>query len=89
LLDTGLDQKKVAYIIYAASALLGLVAAWCVNQHIFYLKLLACVLLMALFFAEVLNRHRQRGRSPKVKFDPETGREIVDDQVSPPEDGSR
>ncbi len=83
LLDSGLDQKKVAYIIYAASALLGLVAAYFVNQHIFYLKLLGCVLLMALFFAEVLNRHRQRGQSPRPKVDPQTGREIKTDAPPP------
>ncbi len=84
LLDTGLDQKKVAYIIYAVSAVLGFVAAYLVNQHIFYLKLLGCVLVMALFFAEVLNRHRQRGQIPKVKVDPETGREINADEPPPP-----
>lgn len=61
LLKTGLSQKKVAYIIYSVSALLGLVATFFVNQHWYFLKLAGCVLIMALFFAEVLNRHRQRG----------------------------
>lgn len=65
LLDKGLDQKKVAYIIYGASALLGLVATFFVGQQWYYVKLLASVLFMALFFAEVLNRHRQRGKTAK------------------------
>jgi UDP-GlcNAc:undecaprenyl-phosphate GlcNAc-1-phosphate transferase len=60
LLDAGFDQKKVAYIIYGASAILGLVATIFVQQQWYYLKLLAGVLVMALFFAEVLNRHRQK-----------------------------
>jgi UDP-GlcNAc:undecaprenyl-phosphate GlcNAc-1-phosphate transferase len=62
LLDTGLDQKKVAYIIYGVSALLGLLAAFLVHQHEYFLKVIGGVFLMALFFAEVLNRHRQKGR---------------------------
>ncbi len=60
LLQTGLSQKKVAYLIYAFSAVLGLVATQFVNQQWYYLTILACVLGMAVFFAEVLNRHRQR-----------------------------
>lgn len=65
LLDQGLDQKKVAYIIYGASAVLGLVATFFVGQQWYYVKLLASVLFMALFFAEVLNRHRQKGKTAK------------------------
>ncbi|MBN8659638.1 MAG: undecaprenyl/decaprenyl-phosphate alpha-N-acetylglucosaminyl 1-phosphate transferase [Candidatus Melainabacteria bacterium] len=65
LLDAGLDQKKVAYIIYFVSALLGLVATFFVGQQEYYLKLIASVLIMALFFAEVLNRHRQRQNKPQ------------------------
>ena len=67
LLDAGLDQKKVAYIIYGISALLGLIATFFVGQQEYYLKLLAGVLIMALFFAEVLNRHRQRGSRASEK----------------------
>ncbi|MBA4078812.1 MAG: hypothetical protein C0508_27535 [Cyanobacteria bacterium PR.023] len=63
LLDTGLDQKKVAYIIYAASTVSGFIAACFVHQQEYFLKLFGSVLLLALFFAEVLNRHRQRGKS--------------------------
>lgn len=64
LLDTGLSQKKVAYIIYTICTVLGFIAAWIVGQQEYFLKLCACVLLMALFFAEVLNRHRQRRNVP-------------------------
>ena len=60
LLDAGLDQKKVAYVIYGASAVLGFFACCFVKQQEYFLKLVAGVLVMALFFAEVLNRHRQR-----------------------------
>jgi UDP-GlcNAc:undecaprenyl-phosphate/decaprenyl-phosphate GlcNAc-1-phosphate transferase len=62
LLQTGLSQKKVAYLIYGASALLGLLAAHFVGQESYFLTLGVSVLAMALFFAEVLNRHRQRPR---------------------------
>lgn len=72
LLDTGLDQKRVAYIIYGVSAVLGLIATVFVGQLEYYLKLLAGVLLMALFFAQVLNRHRQKIRS-KDKQEESTG----------------
>jgi hypothetical protein len=58
-----LDQKKVAYIIYAASTVSGFIAACFVHQQEYFLKLFGSVLLLALFFAEVLNRHRQRGKS--------------------------
>lgn len=61
LLQTGLSQKKVAYIIYGVSGFLGLIAASLVGQHWFFLKVTGSILVMALFFAEVLNRHRQRG----------------------------
>ena len=60
LLQTGLSQKKVAYIIYGVSGTLGLVAASFVGQQIYFLSIAGSVLIMALFFAEVLNRHRQR-----------------------------
>ena len=63
LLDRGLDQKKVAYIIYSVSAVFGFIAACFVHQEEYFLKLFGSVLLLALFFAEVLNRHRQRGKS--------------------------
>jgi UDP-GlcNAc:undecaprenyl-phosphate GlcNAc-1-phosphate transferase len=60
LLQTGLSQKKVAYLIYFVSATLGLVAASLVHQQKYFLMLAGTVLVMAVFFAEVLNRHRQR-----------------------------
>jgi len=60
LLQAGLSQKNVAYLIYGITAVLGLVAAWFVGQQKYYLSLCGAVLFMAVFFAEVLNRHRQR-----------------------------
>jgi UDP-GlcNAc:undecaprenyl-phosphate GlcNAc-1-phosphate transferase len=62
LLDAGFDQKKVAYIIYGVSAAFGLLATYFVHQEVYFLKVIAGVLLLAFFFAEVLNRHRQKGR---------------------------
>jgi len=62
LLDTGLDQKKVAYIIYGISAVLGFWATCFVHQQEYFLKIGGGVLVMAWFFAEVLNRNRQKGR---------------------------
>ncbi|MBI4534453.1 MAG: undecaprenyl/decaprenyl-phosphate alpha-N-acetylglucosaminyl 1-phosphate transferase [Candidatus Melainabacteria bacterium] len=63
LLQTGLSQKNVAYLIYGVSAILGLIAAHLVNQEGYFLTLGLSVLAMAIFFAEVLNRHRQRRNS--------------------------
>jgi UDP-GlcNAc:undecaprenyl-phosphate/decaprenyl-phosphate GlcNAc-1-phosphate transferase len=63
LLQTGLSQKKVAYIIYGASGLLGLIAAYLVNQQWYFMGITGSVLVMAVFFSEVLNRHRQRGKA--------------------------
>jgi UDP-GlcNAc:undecaprenyl-phosphate GlcNAc-1-phosphate transferase len=60
LLQAGLSQKKVAYLLYGVSAALGLVAAFLVHQQTYFLKLGGVVLLMAVFFAEVLNRRNQR-----------------------------
>lgn len=60
LLQAGLSQKKVAYLIYGVSGILGLVAATLVHQQKYFLAVVGFVLLMAVFFAEVLNRHRQR-----------------------------
>lgn len=60
LLKAGLSQKMTAYLIYGMSGLLGLVAAHLVNQELYLLALGGAVIAMALFFAEVLNRHRQR-----------------------------
>jgi UDP-GlcNAc:undecaprenyl-phosphate GlcNAc-1-phosphate transferase len=67
LLQTGMSQKNVAYVIYAISGLLGLIATAFVGQAAvtLYLEIMVGVLVMALFFSEVLNRHRQRtGRPP-------------------------
>jgi UDP-GlcNAc:undecaprenyl-phosphate GlcNAc-1-phosphate transferase len=60
LLRAGLSQKKAAYLLYSVSALLGLLACYFVGQVVYFLSLGAGVLAMAIFFAEVLNRHRQR-----------------------------
>jgi UDP-GlcNAc:undecaprenyl-phosphate GlcNAc-1-phosphate transferase len=62
LLRTGLSQKNVAYVIYTGSALLGLLATWVVGMPatVAYLQILGCIVVMALLFSEVLNRHRQR-----------------------------
>jgi UDP-GlcNAc:undecaprenyl-phosphate/decaprenyl-phosphate GlcNAc-1-phosphate transferase len=60
LLRAGLSQKHVAYLLYGMSAALGLLAASFVHQQEYFLKLSVAVVLMAVFFAEVLNRHRQR-----------------------------
>lgn len=60
LLDTGLSQKKTAYVIYSVSAVLGFVAACFVGQQMYFLGVGASVLGMAFFFAFVLNGHRNR-----------------------------
>jgi UDP-GlcNAc:undecaprenyl-phosphate GlcNAc-1-phosphate transferase len=60
LLGLGYSQKKTAYLLYGVSASLGFLAAYFVHQQYVFLKLGAMVILMALFFAEVLNGHRQR-----------------------------
>lgn len=60
----GHSQKKVAYLIYGMSWLFGLAATWLVGQWQYFLWLTGGVLVMALFFAEVLNRHRQRRGGP-------------------------
>ncbi len=70
LLNTGLSQKKVAYLIYAFSGTLGLIAATFVNQQVYYLSVCGVVLVLALFFAEVLNRHKGRGRGNAVNLAP-------------------
>lgn len=70
LLQTGLSQKSVAYLLYGLSALLGFVAAVLVHQQSYFLKLACVVLLMAGFFAEVLNRNRQRRKQQTEKVNP-------------------
>lgn len=65
LLKAGFSQKKVAYLLYGFSAILGLIAAAFVGQQVYFLFLAGAVLLMAGFFAEVLNRHRQRQKAPE------------------------
>jgi UDP-GlcNAc:undecaprenyl-phosphate GlcNAc-1-phosphate transferase len=60
LLKAGLSQKKAAYLIYTISALLGLLAAHFVGQEVYFLKLGTGILGLAIFFSEVLNRHRQK-----------------------------
>lgn len=69
LLRAGFSQKKVAYLIYGASGILGLIAAYLVDQHWYFLSIAGAVLVMAIFFAEVLNKHRQRGKA--VSSDPD------------------
>lgn len=73
LLKTGMSQKNVAYVIYAASGLLGLLSCAMVGWEAvkLYLSVMVGVLVMALFFAEVLNRSRQRrGELPPDEPDP-------------------
>ena len=67
LLRTGLSQKKVAFLIYAFSGVLGFVAASFVHQQIYYLTVCGGVLVAALFFSEVLNRHRHSKPEKKEK----------------------
>jgi len=69
LLQAGFSQKKVAYLIYGASGLLGLIAAYLVDQHWYFLGIAGSVVVMAVFFSEVLNRHRQRGKALLVDPD--------------------
>lgn len=54
------SQKKTAYVIYGFSAILGFFACSLVGQQWYYLSVGTAILAMALFFAEVLNRGRQR-----------------------------
>ncbi len=61
LLNTGLNQKSVAYLIYFVSSVFGLIACFCVGQQEYFLKLACGVLVIVFFFAEVLNRDHQRG----------------------------
>lgn len=68
------NQKKVAYLIYGMTGLLGLIAAWAVGQQVYFLTLCGSVIGMAVFFAEVLNRSRQRkqilpGEVPQAALD--------------------
>jgi len=70
------NQKKVAYLIYGMTAGLGLLAAWVVRQQLYFLALCSGVIFMAVFFAEVLNRNRQRkqilpGEVPQAALDQE------------------
>jgi UDP-GlcNAc:undecaprenyl-phosphate GlcNAc-1-phosphate transferase len=62
LLRRGLSQKHAAYVIYLGSAILGFVATWFVGPPAvqLYLTITGGVVVMALFFALVLNRSRQR-----------------------------
>ena len=64
LLQAGLSQKSVAYLLYGVSALFGLLAACFVGQQYYFLMLSCAVLAMAGFFSGVLNRHRQHQKSP-------------------------
>jgi UDP-GlcNAc:undecaprenyl-phosphate/decaprenyl-phosphate GlcNAc-1-phosphate transferase len=73
LLRAGLSQKNVAYLLYGMTAALGLVAALFVHQEVYFLKLALFVLFMAVFFAEVLNRHRQRHRRRGASEPPDSG----------------
>lgn len=60
LLEKTKSQKTTAYLIYGVSAVLGIIATMFVGQQTYFLYLSGAVLAMALLFAEVLNRHRQR-----------------------------
>jgi len=61
LLERVKSQKKVAYLIYGLTAVLGFFAAAIVHQGTYYVTLCSAVLGMAVFFALVLNRHHQKG----------------------------
>ena len=67
LLQAGFSQKSVAYLLYGLSAALGFVASIFVHQQNYFLILACTVLLMAGFFAEVLNRHKQR-QKPQIRY---------------------
>jgi UDP-GlcNAc:undecaprenyl-phosphate GlcNAc-1-phosphate transferase len=82
LLQTGLSQKNVAYLIYGISAIMGLIATFMVGQQVYFLKLCAAVLIMAIFFAEVLNRHRQR--KPELRAESEGGGSAPGQQAQRP-----
>lgn len=84
LLRTGLSQKHVAYLIYGFSGLLGLVACWMVGQQWYYLTVCGGVLTMALFFAEVLNRNRQRPNKGNKEPLPPGPSPAPDDPYEPP-----
>ncbi|MBX9685546.1 MAG: undecaprenyl/decaprenyl-phosphate alpha-N-acetylglucosaminyl 1-phosphate transferase, partial [Candidatus Obscuribacterales bacterium] len=85
LLRTGLSQKKVAYLIYAFSGLLGLAAAWMVGQQWYYLSVCGSVLVLSLFFAEVLNRHRRSSKAAAAGANAEAANSsiLVDPDESP------
>lgn len=87
LLQAGLSQKKVAYLIYFVSAVFGLVAASLVHQGKYFLMLSGGVLIMAVFFAEVLNRHRQRRSKKNVPDSPGAAGDANDDEQNQSEDG--
>lgn len=84
LLRTGLSQKHVAYLIYGFSGLLGLAACWMVGQQWYYLTVCAGVLTMAIFFAEVLNRNRQRPNKGNKEPLPPGPPPAPDDPYEPP-----
>lgn len=85
LLQAGLSQKKVAFLLYALTAALGLVAAFFVHQQEYFLKLGACILLMAIFFAEVLNRHHQKRSRKPPQLTAETQQSPAETQQPPAE----
>jgi UDP-GlcNAc:undecaprenyl-phosphate/decaprenyl-phosphate GlcNAc-1-phosphate transferase len=89
LLQAGLSQKKVAYLIYLVSAILGLIAAWLVNQQKYFLILTGVVLAMAVFFAEVLNRHRQRPSRNPPGAEADDADDADDPEVPPPKGKSK
>ena len=76
------NQKKVAYLIYAFCGLLGLAANWMVGQQNYYLSVCAAVLILSLFFAEILNRHRRMTRNkqnvnPTLIDDPDEAQDFT------------
>lgn len=75
LLDTGLTQKKTAYVIYSVSALLGLIATIFVGQHWYFLQIGGSVLGMAMFFALVLNGNRNRRKMSTAEVYGDEGEE--------------
>lgn len=88
LLRSGLSQKKAAYVIYAISAVLGFIATTFVGQQMAYITILGAVGVMAWFFAEVLNKHRQR-RGPLPADGSSSPDDVSPDEPMPPPPASQ
>lgn len=83
LLRAGLSQKNTAYLIYSVSALLGLLATYFVDQQMYFLQLGGSVLCMALFFALVLNRSRNKKKMTSHEIYGQGGSEDIPPSAPP------